>query len=215
MDAPERAGHAPVSDTRQTGSMTYRTEAMRREYHRQELVEDQASPDPLQQFRLWFDDARSSGTVEPNAMVVGTVDAECRPSQRTVLLKHFDESGFVFYTNYESRKGRELAANPHVALLLFWPEMERQVRISGIARRLEASSSDAYFAERPRGSQIGSMTSPQSQVVPDRTWLNNRFDEFSASCEDHQLSERLPRCCPVEVEPYEYELWQGRPNRSH
>lgn len=188
---------------------------MRREYHRQELVEDQVSADPMQQFRLWFDDACNSGTREPNAMVVATVDADCRPSQRTVLLKHFDESGFVFYTNYESRKGREIATNSHVALLFLWPELERQVRIRGVAHRLDASASDAYFAERPRGSQIGSMASPQSQVVPDRQWLSDRFEEFTATYANQDVLARPAHWGGIVVEPEEYELWQGRPNRLH
>ncbi len=188
---------------------------MRREYHMRELVEDNARGDPLHQFREWFDDATASGALEPNAMVVATVDAEGRPSQRTVLLKHVDESGFVFFTNYESRKARELAENPRVALLFFWPELERQVRISGVARCLEKNASDAYFAERPRGSQIGAMASPQSEVVPNRAWLAKRFESFTSAHADQAELQRPDHWGGVLVAPDEYEFWQGRPNRLH
>lgn len=188
---------------------------MRREYHLRELVEDNVSDDPLQQFRAWFDDATASGTLEPNAMVLATVDAARRPSQRTVLLKQVDDAGFVFYTNYESRKGREIEENPQVALLFFWPELERQVRISGVARQLNAPASDAYFSERPRGSQIGAMASPQSEVVPSRQWLAERFDSVTAELGDESAMRRPDHWGGVVVTPGEYEFWQGRPNRLH
>lgn len=188
---------------------------MRREYHARDLIEEQVRDDPLRQFQEWFDDAVHSGAVEPNAMVIATVDAACRPSQRTVLLKHLDEAGFVFYTNYESRKGRDLAGNPHVALLFFWPELERQVRITGLARRLDSAASDAYFAERPRGSQIGSMASPQSQVVPNRQWLSEQFEAVTAAHAEQDTLQRPDHWGGIIVVPDEYEFWQGRPNRLH
>jgi pyridoxamine 5'-phosphate oxidase len=188
---------------------------MRREYHLRELVESAVTDDPLRQFRAWFDDATASATLEPNAMVLATVDAASRPSQRTVLLKQIDEAGFVFFTNYQSRKGREIAENPQVALLFFWPNLERQVRISGVARHLDAPASDGYFAERPRGSQIGAMASPQSQVVPDRQWLAERFESVTADLGDESVAQRPDHWGGVIVTPDEYEFWQGRPNRLH
>ena len=188
---------------------------MRREYHQLELVEDQVHSDPLSQFQRWFEDATESKTLEPNAMIVATVDAECRPSQRTVLLKHVDDEGFVFFTNYESRKGRDLAGNSNVSLLFFWPELERQVRILGHASMLAPERSDAYFAERPRGSQIGSMASPQSEVIPSRQWLAQRFARFDEDYTDQMQLRRPARWGGVIVVPREYEFWQGRPNRLH
>jgi pyridoxamine 5'-phosphate oxidase len=187
---------------------------MRREYHLRELVEDSVGEDPLRQFRAWFDDATASDTLEPNAMVLATVDAASRPSQRTVLLKQVDAAGFVFFTNYGSRKGREIAENPRVALLFFWPALERQVRISGVARQLGTRASDAYFSERPRGSQIGAMASPQSQVVPDRQWLADRFESVAANL-DKVAVPRPDHWGGIVVTPDEYEFWQGRPNRLH
>lgn len=188
---------------------------MRREYHLRELVEDSVGKDPLRQFRAWFDDATASDTLEPNAMVLATVDAASRPSQRTVLLKQVDAAGFVFFTNYGSRKGREIAENPRVALLFFWPALERQVRISGVARHLDAHASDAYFSERPRGSQIGAMASPQSQVVPGRQWLADRYESVAAEVDDKAAAQRPDHWGGIVVTPDEYEFWQGRPNRLH
>lgn len=188
---------------------------MRREYLLRELVEHSASNDPLQQFLAWFDDAKVSGSIEPNAMIVATVDARNRPSQRTVLLKQVNGAGFVFFTNYESQKGREITANPNVALLFHWPELERQVRIRGRAGRHDADASDAYFAERPRGSQVGAIASPQSQVIPDRSWLADRFEAVTTEHADQANIQRPDHWGGIVVLPDEYEFWQGRPNRLH
>ncbi len=155
--------------------MKSRTTNLRREYFLDTLGESTAQRNPFEQFRVWLDEAIASSTLEPNAMVVATVGADGQPSQRTVLLKSYDDRGFVFYTNYESQKGRELDINPHIALLFFWPQMERQVRVSGKAARTSPEESDVYFAQRPRGSQLGAIASPQSQAIPDRDWIARRF----------------------------------------
>lgn len=195
--------------------MKSRTTNMRREYLLDSLGEREARENPFDEFQVWFDEAVASTVPEANAMVVATVGPNGAPSQRTVLLKSFDEHGFVFHTNYDSRKGHELAGNPQVSLLFYWAELERQVRISGMAERTAPSESDAYWATRPRGSQLGSMASPQSQVIPDRAWLARQAE---------MLAERTPEGTPIarpahwggiRVVPVEIEFWQGRPNRLH
>jgi pyridoxamine 5'-phosphate oxidase len=188
---------------------------MRREYYLDTLGEGEAKANPFEQFRIWFDEATASTVPEPNAMVVATVAADGAPSQRTVLLKSFDDRGFVFHTNYDSRKGLELAGNPHVSLLFYWAELERQVRIGGIAEHTTRAESDAYFATRPRGSQIGSMASPQSQVIPDRAWLAHQVDLLEARYPDGTAIVRPDHWGGVRVVPREIEFWQGRPNRLH
>jgi pyridoxamine 5'-phosphate oxidase len=195
--------------------MKSRTTNLRREYHLDTLGEAGARANPFDQFQVWFDEATASTVPEPNAMVVATVGADGQPSQRTVLLKSFDERGFVFHTNYDSRKGVELAANPRVSLLFYWAELERQVRIGGEARHTSAEESDAYFAIRPRGSQIGSMSSPQSQVIPDRAWLARQVELLEARYPDSTPIARPDHWGGMRVEPREIEFWQGRPNRLH
>jgi pyridoxamine 5'-phosphate oxidase len=195
--------------------MKSRSTNLRREYFLDALGEQAAHRNPFEQFRIWLDEAIASTTLEPNAMVVATVDPEGRPSQRTVLLKSYDDRGFVFYTNYESQKGVHLARNPNVALLFYWPEMERQVRITGIAERTSAEESDAYFATRPRGSQIGAIASPQSQVIPDREWLAHRYAVEEAHHDDNTPVQRPSHWGGFRVVPREFEFWQGRPNRLH
>lgn len=195
--------------------MKSRTTNMRREYVLNTLGEREARANPFDEFQIWFDEAVASTVPEANAMVLATVGPDGAPSQRTVLLKSFDERGFVFHTNYDSRKGHEIAGNPQVSLLFYWAELERQVRIVGAAAHTAADESDAYWATRPRGSQLGSMASPQSQVIPDRAWLARQAD---------LLAERHPEGTPIarpehwggiRVDPVEIEFWQGRPNRLH
>ena len=188
---------------------------MRREYFLDALGEQAAHRNPFEQFRIWLDEAIASTTLEPNAMVVATVDASGQPSQRTVLLKSYDDRGFVFYTNYESQKGEHLARNPKISLLFYWAEMERQVRIVGEAERTTAAESDAYFATRPRGSQIGALASPQSQVIGDREWLSHRYASVEARYPEGTPIERPSHWGGVRVVPREMEFWQGRPNRLH
>jgi pyridoxamine 5'-phosphate oxidase len=188
---------------------------LRREYHLEALGEAEARSNPFDQFQVWYDEAVASTVPEPNAMVVATVGAGGAPSQRTVLLKSFDERGFVFHTNYDSRKGHELAANPAISLLFYWPQLERQVRIGGRAEHTASEESSAYWATRPRGSQIGSMASPQSEAIPDRQWLARQVELLEAAYPEGVTIDRPAHWGGVRVTPDEIEFWQGRPNRLH
>ncbi len=188
---------------------------MRKEYMARGLDESAVDADPIRQFAIWFDDAVAARLLEPNAMALATATRDGRPAVRMVLLKGFDAAGFVFYTNYESRKGRELAANPRAALDLFWVELERQVRIEGSVERLAPELSDAYFASRPRGSQLGAAASRQSAVLPDREPLERRLAELEA---EYAAADTIPRpeyWGGYRVVPEVMEFWQGRPNRLH
>ncbi len=144
---------------------------IRTDYKRGALDEEHADADPIKQFARWWDEALKSEALEANAMTLATADASGRPSARTVLVKDFDARGFVFYTNYDSRKGQDLAANPRASLLFFWPELERQVRIDGMVEKVSAEESDAYFHSRPLASRIGAWASPQSQPISGKAWL--------------------------------------------
>jgi pyridoxamine 5'-phosphate oxidase len=186
---------------------------LRVDYMRAALSERDAAADPFDQFTRWFDEAVAAAVPEPNAMTLATVDAAGHPSARIVLLKAVDARGFVFHTNYDSSKGRQLAANPRVALLFFWPELERQVRIEGAAERVSADESDAYFAQRPRASQLSAWASPQSNPVADRAWLEAEL----ARAEARYAAEvpRPPNWGGVRVMPDRFEFWQGRASRLH
>jgi len=187
---------------------------LRVDYKRAALSERDAASDPFELFTRWFDEAIAAAIPEPNAMTLATVDAAGRPAARVVLMKGIDARGVVFHTNYDSRKGRDLAGNPRAALLFFWVGLERQVRIDGTAERVSAADSDAYFAARPRGSQISAWASPQSEPVTDRTWLEARF----AECEARFASGAVPRppnWGGVRVVPDRFEFWQGRASRLH
>jgi len=186
---------------------------LRREYAREALDEAHTDADPFKQFARWWDEATNSQLPEPNAMTLATADPSGRPSARTVLLKGFDENGFVFFTNYESRKGTELAANPRASLLFFWPELERQVRIDGDVTRVDATESDEYFRTRPLASRIGAWASPQSRVISGRGWLMARAAEMGVR---HGLNPERPRHWGgYRVRPSVIEFWQGRPSRLH
>jgi pyridoxamine 5'-phosphate oxidase len=190
-------------------------EEMRRAYGLGELLEGDVDPDPVAQVRRWLDDAVSFGIAEPNAMVIATADADSRPSARTVLLKHLDEHGFVFYTNRQSRKGDELAANPRCALVFPWHAMERQVRVEGTADELSTDEVEAYFRSRPRESQLGAWSSQQSQPVPSREELDLQYASY-----DRQFPEGTEIPVPYfwggyRVRPDLIELWQGRTGRLH
>jgi len=170
--------------------------------------------EPIEQFEQWFTSALSAGYPEPNAMVVATVDANGYPQSRNVLLKAFDERGFVFYTNYNSDKGREMIARPQVGLTFSWIELHRQIRIVGLAEKLSDDESDAYFATRPRGSQVGAWTSPQSSVIADRAAL----ESLEAQMVARFMGDPVPR--PDHwggflIRHATVEFWQGRPNRLH
>ena len=184
----------------------------RREYTRARLDVDTVARSPLEQFAKWFDDALDSALREPTAMALATVGADGRPGARMVLLKGFDARGFVFYTNYDSRKGRELAGNPHASLLLYWAELERQIRIEGEIEKLAAEDSDEYFRTRPLGARIGAWASPQSEVIG-KGALMARVAEMGMR---HGLNpSRPPPWGGYRVAPREFEFWQGRPSRLH
>lgn len=186
---------------------------VRVEYKRSELDEAHADADPIAQFSLWWDEAAAAQVREANAMTLATADSQGKPSARTVLLKGFDPGGFVFFTNYESRKGSDLAGNPHAALLFFWPELERQVRIDGTVARTSEAESDEYFRSRPLASRIGAWASPQSQAIPGKPWLMARVAEMALR---HAAAPRRPpHWGGYRVVPNAIEFWQGRPSRLH
>ena len=187
---------------------------LREEYTRAGLTEADAHPDPVEQFRRWFDEALAANLYEPNAMTLATATREGRPSARVVLLKGFDERGFVFYTNYEGRKARELEENPYCALAFYWGDLERQVRVEGRAGRVIKEESDAYYESRPRGSRLGTWASAQSRPVEDREALEERLRGLEAEYEGREVP-RPPFWGGYRVEPESVEFWQGRENRLH
>jgi pyridoxamine 5'-phosphate oxidase len=187
--------------------------ALRKDYALKTLEEKDAAQDPMQFFGLWMVEAIHAQVPEPTAMNLATVDARGRPAARVVLLKGVDKRGFVFYTNYESRKGRELAANPLAALTFFWKELERQVRVEGTVEKVSAEESGAYFATRPLGSRIGAWASPQSSVIENRDWLQKRWEELTAKYgEEPPLP---PHWGGYRLLPDYLEFWQGRMSRLH
>jgi len=192
--------------------MTARLSDIRKDYTGAAFDESTAGLDPFTQLRLWLEQARQASLIEANAMVLATVDQHGMPSARTVLLKELDDRGLVFYTNYDSRKGRDIAENPAVALVFNWPTLERQVRVSGEASKIDASDSDAYFATRPHGSQVGAAASPQSEPAPNRAWLEERFERLATA--GNPIS-RPVNWGGYRVQPTMFEFWQGRPNRLH
>ncbi len=187
--------------------------SLRRDYSLRELSESSVAADPFVQFSNWFDEYVKSDPLEPNAMTLATVDGTGRPAARIVLLKGFDTSGFVFFTNYESRKARDLAEEPFAALLFFWPELERQVRIEGKVEKVSPSESEAYFLSRPLESRIGAWASRQSSPITGREELEEKIAELRV-----RFGEEVP--CPpfwggYRIEPDQFEFWQGRPSRLH
>ncbi|MEM6794922.1 MAG: pyridoxamine 5'-phosphate oxidase [Acidobacteriota bacterium] len=187
---------------------------MRYQYTRGGLARADLSPDPFILFQQWLKDALDSPAKEPSAMSLATVDADGRPSLRTVLLKGFDARGFRFFTSYGSRKGSELAANPHGSLLFFWAELERQVRVEGTVERIAREESEEYFHSRPVGSQISAASSPQSRVVANRAELESRQREVEDRFAGQQVA--LPEDWGgYRLWPQNLEFWQGRPNRLH
>jgi pyridoxamine 5'-phosphate oxidase len=186
----------------------------RRTYDRDSLSESHAAADPFEQFEQWFADALAAEHIEANAMALATADERGRPSARIVLLRGWDERGFVFFTNYESRKGRDIAFEPSAALLFYWDKLERQVRIEGPIAMLSPEESDAYFARRPRGHRLSAWASEQSRVVPDRGALEASMEEAERRFTGVDVP-RPPYWGGYRVTPERMEFWQGRPNRVH
>ena len=187
--------------------------ALRKSYERAELDETQSAPEPLQQFEHWFNEAVEGRIPEPNAMTLATVGSDLRPSTRIVLIKGYDARGIVWYTNYESRKGQELAGNPYAALQFHWVELERVVRIEGHVEKVDAAESDAYYASRPLDSRLGAWASPQSQVIAGRDVL---VKNAALAAARHLLSPpRPPHWGGFRLVPAQWEFWQGRKSRLH
>jgi pyridoxamine 5'-phosphate oxidase len=186
----------------------------RHSYDRDTLDEAHAAQDPFTQFGRWIADALAADLREPNAMTLATVGENGQPSARIVLLRGWDERGFVFFTNYVSQKGREIAVNPAAALVFFWDKLERQVRINGRVEELRGEDSDAYFARRPRGSRISAWASPQSQVIPSRAELEERMEEAERRFAGIDVP-RPPHWGGYRIQPDRVEFWQGRVNRAH
>lgn len=187
---------------------------LRSDYSRMELNESEIAKDPVFQFELWMKEALAANVSEPHAMALSTVSADGKPSSRIVLLRGFSAQGFVFYTNYNSKKGMDIAKNPYASLNFFWPQIERQVRVEGRLEKVSSETSEKYFNSRPRESKIGAWVSEQSQVIKSREVLENKFAELSAK----YPAEKVP--CPpfwggYLLKPSVIEFWQGRPNRLH
>jgi pyridoxamine 5'-phosphate oxidase len=179
-----------------------------------ELSEDDVLSNPFEQFNVWFDEANQTEIVEPTAAILSTVGEDNHPSARTILLKEVNEKGFVFYTNYESKKAKDIASNPNISLLFLWKEQQRQVRIVGQSEKISREESEKYFRTRPRESQIGAWASHQSSVIPDRKSLDNKFEEYRKKFGDKEIP--LPDFWGgYVIIPNYFEFWQGRPGRLH
>jgi pyridoxamine 5'-phosphate oxidase len=187
---------------------------LRKDYTQASLDVSDTLPDPIEQFQKWFKEAQDAQVLEPNAMTLSTVSAEGRPVARIVLVKDVDEQGFTFFTNYESRKGKDLEKHSYAALTFYWPELERQVRIEGRVEKVDKAASEKYFNSRPRGSQIGAWASPQSQEIPNRGILETRQRDFVERFERGDVP--LPdHWGGYAVKPDHIEFWQGRSSRLH
>ena len=187
---------------------------IRKEYTLNTLDEQSVAQDPYEQFASWWKEAGASHIAEHNAMTLATCGTDGHPEARIVLLKGYDKSGFVFFTNYDSAKSRQLVQNPNCSLLFFWKELERQVRISGVAEKISEAESIAYFNSRPDGSKLGAWASPQSLVVAGKTWLQETFN-FYRERFTHGEIPKPPHWGGFRVKPSRFEFWQGRPSRMH
>lgn len=187
---------------------------IRNEYHKESLSEKDTDKDPIKQFDKWFTEALKSQQSEPTAMTLATATTDGRPSARIVLMKGFNADGFAFYTNYLSRKGKEIAKNPLGALTFFWDTLERQVRIEGTIEKLSREESEKYFHSRPKGSQVGAVISPQSQEIPDRSGLEQKWQELEAQYADKEVPKPSFWGGYI-LKPRLIEFWQGRPSRLH
>jgi pyridoxamine 5'-phosphate oxidase len=186
---------------------------MRKNYQQAELLESNAAPHPLQQFTTWLNQALEAEIPEPNAMTLATVSSTLRPSTRVVLIKGYDEQGIVWFTNYDSRKGRELAGNPFAALHFHWVELERVVRIEGRVEKISGPESDTYYHSRPLGSRIGAWASPQSQTIASREWLQDELKNYADKFQ--QEPPRPPHWGGYRLVPDSWEFWQGGGARLH
>lgn len=195
--------------------MALNLQDLRREYAAHTLDLSDVQADPFQQFEIWMTEALDSQVLEANAMILSTLTSDHRPTARVVLLKDFDPSGFVFYTNYNSRKSQEMEKNPYACLVFNWLELQRQVRIEGKVTRVPEAESTAYFQSRPKGSQIGAWASPQSQVIADRSVLEEKVVELEAKYQDVEQLPRPDHWGGFVVEPTLIEFWQGRRSRLH
>jgi pyridoxamine 5'-phosphate oxidase len=189
-------------------------ENLRQQYTRAGLRRQDLKPDPFDQFEIWFKEACAAKLLEPNAMILATASAQAEPSVRTVLLKYFDREGLIFFTNYESRKSRQIQENPQVSLLFLWLPLERQVQIIGTAAKISTADSLKYFTARPRGSQIGAWSSQQSSIISSRQILEMQFEQMKQKFMNNEVP--LPSFWGgYRVIPRSFEFWQGRPNRLH
>ena len=188
---------------------------LRVDYQADVLLEQDAPASPFTLFDRWFEEAKDSDDPEPNAMIVATVNADGHPAARTVLLKEVTERGFIFYTNYDSRKGHEIDAHPHVAVVFNWLELQRSVRIEGRVEKVDEATSTEYFQSRPKKSQIGAWTSPQSQVIPDREFLDQRKEDLEKKYQDSEVLPKPDNWGGYIVLPEMIEFWQGRSSRLH
>lgn len=188
--------------------------SIRKDYKIGTLDTKDVHPNPITQFQKWFNEALKAEVLEPNAMTLATLDSENRPHARIVLVKDISENGFTFFTNYLSNKGKQIAAQPQAALLFFWPELERQVRIEGVIEKVSKEESSTYFHSRPRGSQVGAHVSPQSQIIPNRDYLETLQAELEKKFEGKEIP--LPDYWGgYLLKPQSVEFWQGRPSRLH
>lgn len=189
--------------------------AIREDYAKYKLHEEDVLSNPMEQFVRWFEEARHAEVIEANAMVLSTIGPDGFPSSRVVLLKDIKPAGFSFFTNYRSQKGQAMELLNKVSLLFFWPELQRQVRIEGLVEKLPAADSDEYFASRPRGSRIGAIASPQSAVIDNRQVLENRVEELQAKYAEQAVIDRPDFWGGYMVRPLRMEFWQGRSSRLH
>lgn len=194
--------------------MSKKLDQIRKEYNLKQLNETEVYSNPIKQFEQWFNEALNANCAEPNAMTLATSTFEGKPSARIVLLKDFNENGFSFFTNYESKKGKQILQNPYGALVFWWPEVERQVRIEGKISKVSTSDSDKYFRTRPEGSKIGAWASPQSQPIPNRRYLENLQSDFKEEFSGKTIV-RPPNWGGYLLSPTVLEFWQGRQNRLH
>jgi pyridoxamine 5'-phosphate oxidase len=209
-----RMTDSPSYEDPRAGAPSLDLAQFRQELMRKGLRQADLNPDPFLQFRAWYETALAAQIRLPDAMTLATATPDGKPSARMVLLKGFDERGFVFFTNYESRKGTELAANPHAALVLYWKEFDRQVRIEGTVERTSSEESDAYFPTRPWESQVSAHISKQSEEIPNREVLERRIQETMSAYPDERIA-RPHFWGGYRLVPRVIEFWQGRPNRVH